>query len=137
MKTKLFFVSNDFQESVDKVDVFAAVATDHSAIRLILCESKELFRGPSYWKFNSSLLNDKTLVENLNNQLTKYINETTQMTDPRAQWDFLKFKIKIFSRKYSIEKARARKARCRVSENKSQQLEVELTADQNNVRWKI
>ena len=80
-----------FQESVAKVDVFAAVASDHSAIRLILCESEELIRGPSYWKFTSSLVNDKIYVENLNNELTQYINETTQMTDPRAQWDFLKF----------------------------------------------
>ena len=55
------------------------------------------------------------------------------MTDPRAHWDFSKFTIKVFSVKYSIEKARARKARRHVLENKLQQLEVELTADQNNV----
>ena len=47
------FVSNDFQESVAKVDVLAAVASDHSAIRLILSVSKELIPGPSYWKFNN------------------------------------------------------------------------------------
>ena len=128
-----FFVSNDFQESVAKVDVLAAVASDHSAIRLILCESKELIRGPSYWKFDSSLVNDKIYVENLNNELTQYTYETNQMTDPRTRSDFLKFKIKVFSRKYSIEKAEARKARRHVLENKLQQQEVELTADQNNV----
>ena len=106
-----FFASNDFQESVAKVDVLAAVASDHSAIRLTLCESKELIRGPSYWKFNSSLVNDKIYVENLNNELTQYTNETTQMTDPRVRYDFLKFKIKVFSRKYSNEIAKSRKAR--------------------------
>ena len=83
-----FFVSNDFQESVAKVDVLAAVASDHSAIRLTLCESKELIRGPSYRKFNSSLVNEKTYVENLNNELTQYTNETTQMTDSWYQADF-------------------------------------------------
>ena len=113
--------------------MLAAVASDHSAIWLILCESKELIRGPSYWKFNSSLVNDKIYVENLSNELTQYTNETNQMTNPRAQWDFLKLKIKVFSRKYSIEKAKAWKARCHVLENKLRQLEVELTADQNNV----
>ena len=73
--------------------MLAAVASDYSAIRLILCESKEVISGPSYWKFNNSLVNDKTYVEHINNELTQYINETTQMTDPRTQLDFLKFKI--------------------------------------------
>ena len=59
------------------MDVLAAVASDHSAIRLILCESKELIRGPSYLKFNSSLVDDKIYVENLNTELTQYPNETT------------------------------------------------------------
>ena len=84
-------------------------------------------------KFNSSPGNDKAYVENLNNELTQYINETTRMTDQRAQWDFLKFKIKVFSRTYSVEKAKAQKARRHEIENKLQQLEIELTADQNNV----
>ena len=70
-KTTLFVVSNDFQESLAEVDVLAAVVSDHSAIQLILCESKELIRGPSYWKFDSSLVNDKTYVENLNIELTQ------------------------------------------------------------------
>ena len=115
------------------MDALAAVVSDHSAIRLILCESKGLIRGPSYWKFNSILVNDKIYVENLNNEVTQYTNETTQMIDPRARWDFLKLKIKVFSKKYSIEKAKARKARRHVLENKLQQLEFELSADQNNV----
>ena len=32
-KTRLFFVSNDFQEFSAEVDMLAAVASDHSAIR--------------------------------------------------------------------------------------------------------
>ena len=57
-------------------------------------------RGPSYWKFNNSLLKDNNFID----QMKERIESHTFAEDPRVNWDFLKYKMKEFSRNYSIAK---------------------------------
>ena len=67
----------------------------------------------------------------MNSELIDYIAESNSLSDPRAQWDFLKFKIKQFSRKYSIEQAKSRRENRKKLEDKVQRLEKELSVRQN------
>ena len=48
--------SDDFQDDVDKTDIISAIKTDHAAIVLQVNSVEKQPTGPSYWKFNFSLL---------------------------------------------------------------------------------
>ena len=51
------------QDDVESADIKIAIKTDHSAITLSVNSVKDLPFGPSYWKFNCSLLEDETYVQ--------------------------------------------------------------------------
>ena len=61
-------------------------------------------RGPSYWKFNNSLLDDNNYVDGMRDELSRFLNSEYSHNDPRIYWEVLKFKIKTFSRNFSINK---------------------------------
>ena len=59
MKTRLFLISDSLQELGVDSKIKTSVQSDHSAIVLNLSPTNKGKRGRSYWKFNSSLLDDK------------------------------------------------------------------------------
>ena len=54
------------QEDIDNVDVIPSLKSDHSAIVLSINGIEFGSRGPSFWKLNSSLLDDKEYVSLIN-----------------------------------------------------------------------
>ena len=59
-----FLVSDSMQENIESTGIIPLVGSDHSAIKIKLCSLQEgLIAG--YWKFNSSLIEDKNFVESL------------------------------------------------------------------------
>ena len=53
-----WLVSDCLQVNIDTVDITTAIKSDHSAITLGRIGLDESVRGPSFWKFNSNLVND-------------------------------------------------------------------------------
>ena len=53
-----WLLSDSYQEEVNNVDTIPSINSDHSAIVLYLNSVEEQRHGPSYWKFNTSLLDD-------------------------------------------------------------------------------
>ena len=56
-----WLVNDSLQDDIVSVDIIPSIGSDHSAITLSnsfngIGDSK---RGPSFWKFNCSLVNDK------------------------------------------------------------------------------
>ena len=64
-----WLVSDCLQIDIDTVDITTAIKSDHSAITLGMNGLDESLRGPSFWKFNSNLVNDPENVSScvLNN----------------------------------------------------------------------
>jgi len=60
-----WLVSNAMQEDIDNVDVISSLKSDHSAIVPSINGIEIRSRGPSFWKLNSNLLDDKECVFNL------------------------------------------------------------------------
>ena len=82
--------------------------SDHSSVILrvsSLVDSES--RGRGYWKFDNSLTNDNKFVETLKNNICEWKSTFDSQQDPRVKWDFLKYKIFIFS-KYYANKLRER-----------------------------
>ena len=54
-----WLIRNDVQEDVESVEIITAIKSDHSAIALSINSLDENEWGPSFWKFNSTLINDQ------------------------------------------------------------------------------
>ena len=54
-----WLIDNVLQEDIDQVDIIPAIKSDHSTIVLVINSVDNQMRGPPFWKFNASLLNDK------------------------------------------------------------------------------
>ena len=123
------FISNE-QDNVLSIDILPSVNTDHSAVYLKLEALDEMNRGPSSWKFNNSLINDTTFVNEMSGFIGKCKSyDLTQFTDPQLKWEFLKYKMRSFPITYSKNKARDRKAERLRLESKVNHLESTLTTD--------
>ena len=63
------FISDSIQEDVNQIDILASLNSDHSPVYLKFSEGNETSRGPSYWKFNNSLLDDQHFVTSLTERI--------------------------------------------------------------------
>lgn len=102
-----FVISDCLQDTVSCCDILSCVFTDHSAITLKLESNENLRRGPAYWRFNTSLLNDEVYVSQLRELIPGWKEEywiETEQNDPIALWEILKYKIRQFTIKYSKAK---------------------------------
>ena len=112
------------QDDVSKTEIIPAIKSDHSAITLLLNSLGKQPHGPSYWKFNSSLLEDSSYVELISSQYPEWLDEFDEVTDKRVFWDLIKYRIRFCTIKYSKEKARERRARLAESEQKVKRYEL-------------
>ena len=107
--------------------IIPSVQADHSAIVLKLSSTNEDERGRSYWKFNNSLLDDNDFIEGLGQKIQVYLLEFSEALTPNARWDYLKYRMRQFSKKFSIDKARRLEP-----ESKVKEFEEQLTTASND-----
>lgn len=93
---------------------------NHSAITLSVNGLEENERGPSFWKFNSTLINDQEYCDLLRLEYKNWLEEFKDVNDGRVLWDQVKYEIRQRTIIYS--KAKARKKR-----EKAKQLEETLS----------
>ena len=103
-------VIDTLQEDVETVDLIASTKSNHSAITLALNGIDESKGGPSFWKFNSTLVNDNEYCQLLDKNFKMWQEEFKEIIDKRVLWDLLKYKIRLFTIDYSKIKARSRRA---------------------------
>ena len=91
-------------------------------------EGNETSRGPSYWKFNNSLLDDQHFVTSLTERINYIIdNELNTIEDVRIRWDILIYRIRQYSLDYSKTAAEGRRKRRLEFEFKVKELEACVT----------
>ena len=109
-----WLISNDLQEDVKSVEIITAIRLDHSAITLSVNGLEENERGPSFWKFNSTLINDQEYCDLLRLEYKNWLEGFKEVNDKRVLWDLVKYKIRQRTIIYS--KAKARKKREKVKQ---------------------
>ena len=117
-----WIVSDSLQDEVEKVEIITAIKTDHSAIVLKINTLNEQPRGPSFWKFNNSLLENENYVDMITENIPVWYEEIEDVRDVRVKWDWLKYKIRYHTIKYGKQQARKRREKIR---NLEKQLEIE------------
>ena len=86
------FVSETVLSDLIECSMHSFSFSDHRGI-LIQFDGYEQKRGPSYWKFNNSLLKDITFVNKTNTIIADFISENSE-TRADLKWELLKLKIK-------------------------------------------
>ena len=59
----------------------------------------------------------------MKSEIVKYDMELSEINDPRIIWDYLKYRMRQFARRYSIDKARGRRENRKALEQKVKELE--------------
>ena len=100
-----FFISNSLQESIKTTITLAAFPADHSPITFSLCHLKEFPRGRGLWKFNKCLIKNENYHEQMKKLIKIVLNNLNQdnIVDPHFRWEYLKFEIKNFFKRYCVK----------------------------------
>ena len=92
-----FFISDELQESISKVDVLPSLQSDHSRACMKYVDSQNGMRGNSYWKINDSLLSNPEFISSMKEKIEEVIREELgNIEDPRTRWEILKYRIRQF-----------------------------------------
>ena len=101
--------------------------SDQSTIVIGINRLKDDLKGTSYWRFNSSLLSDKTFT-----QILVSSNVLHEYADPRVKWDFLKYKVRQFAKDYARRKAINCKTKRVSLETKVREFESVISTNSND-----
>ena len=113
------------------IDIVPSVASDHSVVHLKIYGAKIKGKGRSYLKFNNSLVKDAICVEKVRSLINTVNTEMKDIVDLRVKWEFLKYKIRQFTRWYSKQKAVGRMDRKAILEEMISDLEQRIKSDSN------
>ena len=124
-----WLTSSSLQEDVENVDIIPAIKSDHSAITLFINGIEDERHGPSFWKFNASLIDDEMYVSLIRDKYSTWIEEGSEIEDPRVLWDYVKYKIRQETIVYSKSKARERRATLTSLERKIKDCQIACDKD--------
>ena len=85
-----WLVNDSLQDDIVSVDIIPSIKSDHSAITLSINGIDDSKRGPSFWKFNCSLVNDNNYCDLLDTNIKSWLEEFKDVVDKRVLWDLLK-----------------------------------------------
>lgn len=95
-------VSDEVLNKCSECEIQSVAQSDHRIVCMKYSISP-ITRGPSYWKFNDSLLHDQHFVNKMNDLICTYFAEFHEL-NAQHKWDLCKIKIKEFCIAYSKEK---------------------------------
>ena len=122
-------LANFCQDEVEETSIKTAIRTDHLATVISFNSLDEQIRGPSYWKFNSSLTEDENYVPAINAKIPEWLEEFNEVTDKRILWDLIKYRVRQFTIKYSQERAQKKRQDLVEIETSLKQAEGTLSID--------
>jgi len=79
-------------------------------------------KGPGFWKFNNSLLEDCEYVDKLQEEIPLFNNKYSDVQNLSLKWDLIKMEIHGFTIKFSKLKAKQRRNKESILQNKANQL---------------
>ena len=96
------------KDNVQKTEILASIDSDHSPIVIKFGELGPDIRGPSIWKYPSTLSQDLVYVNQVKKLITDVQNELAEPSH-QLRWEYVKFKIREFSINYSKKKAKQKR----------------------------
>jgi hypothetical protein len=101
-----WIVSTHMMYDLNNIDIKPSIRSDHSVIDLDFYHNEKPSRGPSFWNFNSSLLKDKTYIEQIKDCFVKAKNKYLDVQDKGLLWDLIKMEIRSTTICFSKNKSK-------------------------------
>ena len=125
-----FLISDQLQDQIDQVAILPSIQSYRSTLKLKICGTKCSSKGPSYWKLNNSLLLHKVFIKLMKSEVPKFYQESEEkLRNPMMRWEYLKYKVRDFSKQYSVDKAREQKAKRNRLESRVKELDVLISSN--------
>ena len=99
----LALVSKGLDQMIKTVMFLPGIRTDHRAVLITVTDCRKA-RGVGYWKFNNTLLEDKTFLKRIKHEI-KSTCDSMKHADPKTRWERIKKRIKYSTTQYSRIKA--------------------------------
>ena len=96
-----FLIKNDLLPYLKSAKHFIIAGTDHKMVSCIL-DTDDSERGPSYWKLNTSLLEDENYLHLMNKEIEEF--KCLSFQDPVDRLESLKILVKSKSIEFSTNK---------------------------------
>ena len=77
-----WLIFSSIQEQAENVDIIPAIRTDHSASSMHINGIEETERGPSFWKFNASLLEDEDYIKLVTDKYIYWLEDSLRTGFP-------------------------------------------------------
>ena len=124
------FVTENICSLIERTDIMPSYATDHSMV-VITIRFSNIDRGKGFWKMNTSMLRDNDYVESINGTIEEVMKQ--QFKTAREKWDFLKFKIKEASNKFTKVRKKSQEMKLHLYKCKLQRLHDNLEEVEDNI----
>ena len=100
-----FLVSDTLLQTVEKLDIYPGLRSDHALVTMDLIMYK-VNRGPGFWKLNNSLLENKDYVEAIKRTLEIQFEEKQNYAKKKDHWKIIKLVIRQTSMQFGVSKQR-------------------------------
>jgi exonuclease III len=120
-----WIVSTHLMYNLEIVDIKTSLRSDHSLITIDFYKSEAPDRGPSFWHFNASLLQDPKYVTEITQHMTNAITYEAEQ-DKGLKWDLIKMEIRSSTICYSKNKAKETRDNIKKAILKYEKLEKEI-----------
>ena len=119
-----FLLPNGMISQIEKCSIIPGFLSDHCFVELELV-FEETIRGRGYWKFNTSLLEDKNYLDTIN-EVIDYADFRYPELDPGLKWEMIKQDVREATMSYSCFKANEKKIKRQQLRRKLGKLEKRL-----------
>ena len=124
-----WLISTHLLYDVDNCKIYPGLKSDHSVVSLIMNIAGSTERGRGFFKFNNSLLQDKSYVDLIKDTIQTFHADNIKMENKGLLWDCLKCKIRGVTISYASAVAKERRKNETELLNRIQQLEISLNED--------
>ena len=92
---------------VSKIGITASIAPDHKAIYFDLSLPMLIPRGPGFWKFNNTLLDDEVYIAHIRKLIPQIRVKYSFVQDKQLFWELMKMEIREKSISFAKQRSRA------------------------------
>ena len=93
------------QYLIKEVEIGTAFSSDHSPVKMSVLDPRSTKRGPGFWKFNKSVLDDPVFTENAKKIIQDLKQSQTRSPHKQANLEIMKYDVRKYSIKFSKAKA--------------------------------
>ena len=124
-----WIISTSLMYCINNTTIQPGYGSDHSLITLSLFKQKKVDQGPSFWKFNTSLLREKEYTSKVTQEISRLKLKYESLDDKGLKWDVIKMELRMGAISYSKYLAKKKRDDMKELLTKLNETEVVLSTD--------